>query len=87
MITYTAFDPDDASGVSYRWYGGEDTTVYVYSDGAEVDAFALPDGAPTDVASVQSAVAAHHEAHRTYRSDHDERDDSPVDLGLDLELD
>lgn len=87
MITYTAYDPDDASGVSYRWYGGDDTTVYVYSDGAEVDAFELADGATADPATVEAAVIAHHEAHRTYRSGHDERDDSPVDLGLDLELD
>lgn len=84
MITYTVFDPDDGTGVSYRWYGSDDTTVYVHSSGAEVDAFELPEGTAATIPALAEAVAAHHETHRTYRDDHSE---PPVELGLDLGLD
>lgn len=83
MITYTVFDPDDASGLTYRWYGADDTTVYVHNNGAEVDAFVL-EGVAATTEAVAAAVEAHHSTHRTYA---DEPESSPVDLGLDLGLD
>lgn len=84
MITYTVFDPDDGSGITYRWYRPEDTTVYVHNDAAEVDAFALEAGVAPSLESVAAAVEARHGAKSEY---HEEPDDSPVELGLDLGLD
>lgn len=59
MITYTVFEPDDASAVTYRWYG--QSTVYVLRDNSEFDAFEL-DGELT-VANVEREVAEYHEEH------------------------
>ncbi|QGG95051.1 hypothetical protein [Actinomarinicola tropica] len=84
MITYTVFDPDDGSGITYRWYGGDDTSVYVHNHGAEVDAFVLAEDVVPSPDSVAAAVATHHADHRSYP---EEPDDSPVDLGLDLQID
>lgn len=84
VITYTVFDPDDGSGITYRWYGVDDTTVYVHNHAAEIDAFGLGEGVVPSAESVAAAVEARHGAKSEY---HEEPDDSPVDLGLDLALD
>ena len=59
VISYTVFEPDDASGVSYRWYG--QSTVYLLRDNREFDAFEL--AGVSDPAGVESAVAAYHDQH------------------------
>jgi len=59
VISYTVFEPDDASGVSYRWYG--QSSVYILRNGREFDAFEV-DGT-LDPSMVESAVAAYHDEH------------------------
>ena len=59
MISYTVFEPDDASGVSYRWYG--QSTVYIFRSGREFDAFEV-DGS-VDPGAVEAAVSAYHDEH------------------------
>ncbi len=59
MISYTVFEPDDASGVSYRWYG--QSTVYVLRDNSEFDAFELDGQLSAD--TVEREVEEYHEQH------------------------
>ncbi|MBK5222987.1 MAG: hypothetical protein JJE52_08945 [Acidimicrobiia bacterium] len=65
MITYTVFEPDDATDLAYRWYG--EATVYVHVEGAETDAFEV-EGAtsatPPTFEEVGAAVEAYHAAHK-----------------------
>lgn len=57
VISYTVFDPDDASGRTYWWYG--DLMIYVHQDGREIDAFEL-DEAPASPEVVVTAVEEYH---------------------------
>lgn len=59
VISYTVFEPDDASGVSYRWYG--QSTVYILRNGREFDAFEL-EGTP-DPGTVERVVTGYHDEH------------------------
>ena len=58
MISYTVFDPDDCSGLTYRWYGGP--MVYVHEAGNEIDAFEVDGGESPAPEAVRAAVDAHH---------------------------
>lgn len=68
MITYTVFDPDDASHVAYRWYGDGDTTVYVYIDGGEDDSVELAADESRDVDAVAAWVERYHREHHAGRT-------------------
>lgn len=65
MIIYTVFEPDDASGQSYRWYG--DSMVYVHRGETEGDAFEVdgPGDSPPSFDAVADAVEAYHREHAT----------------------
>ena len=59
VITYTVFDPDDGTGITYWWY--RQHMVYVHENRVEVDAF--PVGADTDTPTFEAVAAAVEERH------------------------
>lgn len=61
MISYTVFDPDDGSGLTYLWYGL--SMVYVHENGEEIDAFSVVEpGEKSTLEQTRAAVEAHHAA-------------------------
>ncbi|MGY6500593.1 MAG: hypothetical protein ACXIVQ_06885 [Acidimicrobiales bacterium] len=59
MISYTVFDPDDGSGITYWWY--RQGIVYVHENRLEVDAFEVgTDGETPTFDAVAAAVEERH---------------------------
>lgn len=59
MISYTVFDPDDGSGITYWWY--RERMVYIHQDRVEVDAFAVE--GDSDSPSFDAVAAAVEDRH------------------------
>lgn len=62
MDYYVVFDPDDESGLVYRWYGGQTVGIYDADSNEEVDVYTIGDIDQPTLEQVQDSVSEHHES-------------------------